>query len=131
MAFQQVDESVVSPSGKICFVTIGATAGFDSLVQAVLDAKFVEALEGHGYKHLVIQHGKDETGVYKTFAEKTRSSQRAAGKLQISGFGFNKIGLGQEMSAVKGDKDGQEGVIISHAGRASDICILDFHGGGD
>lgn len=118
MASKQANESLIKVGGKTCFVTIGATAGFDSLIQAVLDAKFIRALEGHGYTHLVIQHGKDEAGVFKTFADKTQNSQRAASKLEVSGFGFNKFGLGQEMRAVKGDKDGEEGVVISHAGRA-------------
>ena len=124
MASQRVDESLDNPEGKVCFVTIGATAGFDSLIQAVLDADFIRALEGHGYKHLIIQHGKDERGVYKTFAERARKSERAASQLKTTGFGFNKAGLGQEMRAVKADMDRQAGVVISHAGRARNVYIL-------
>lgn len=124
MASQRVNESLDYPEGRVCFVTIGATAGFDSLVQAVLSADFIRALDRHGYKHLVIQHGKDEGGVYKTCAEKARKPESIASQLMITGFGFNKAGLGQEMRAVKADKDRQEGVVISHAGRASDVYIL-------
>ena len=119
MAFKQVNESVEidRTGGKLCFVTIGATAGFDSLIRAVLDKTFIRALEGDGYTDLVIQYGKDEGAVYNKFQEETLNTRRTASGLRITGFGFKKVGLDQEMRAVKGGKDGKEGVVISHAGK--------------
>ena len=99
-------------------MTIGATAGFASLIRAVLHATFIRTLEGYGYTDLVIQYGKDEGGVYRDFQEELRDAPKTAGGLKIIGFGFNNTGLGQEMRAAKGEKDRQEGVVISHAGKS-------------
>ena len=117
MASHQASRPVVKTGGRTCFVTIGATAGFDSLIRAVLDERFVRALEGYGYKHLMIQYGKDEKGIYRSFADSIHICSRPDDGLTISGFGFNRDGLGQEMKAAKGGKDGSEGVVISHAGK--------------
>lgn len=117
MALKQFHESIENHQGKLCFVTIGATAGFDSLIRAVLSETFIQTLEAHSYTDLVVQYGKDENGVYRDFQEVIRDGSKTAGGLRIMGFGFNKVGLGQEMRAVKGGRDGREGVVISHAGR--------------
>ncbi len=118
MASQKANDTVDSSGGKFCFVTIGATAGFDSLVRAVLDAQFIRALEGHGYTDLIIQHGKDEGGIYRSFAGQPQDLKNVDGHLRVTGFDFNKAGLGQEMKGVKGNAQRKEGVVISHAGKA-------------
>ena len=116
MAHEQLHKSVVDKDGKLCFVTIGATAGFDSLIRAVLSETFIHELEAQGYTDLLIQHGNDESGVYRKFQDALRVGSRKIGRLNIRGFSFNVAGLGQEMRAAKGGMDGKEGVVISHAG---------------
>ena len=120
MASKESNESVdINRSdGKFCFVTIGATAGFDSLIRAVLDKTFIHVLESYRYTDLVIQYGKDEGGVYKNFQDKSWETSQATSSVRVTGFGFKNVGLGQEMGAAKGGKNGQEGVVISHAGKS-------------
>ena len=110
-------------SRKVCFVTVGATASFDSLIKATLDPRFLESLKVHDYTELRLQHGNNDG---KKVLEEIKRSKDAMNEgvqnLTISGFDFNKQGLGSDMRAAKGDGDGVEGVVISHAG----IC-LSFH----
>ena len=95
---------------KVCFVTIGATAAFDSLIKATLTPDFLQTIEKNGYTDLRLQYGKDGAAIVKEsgacaalLAEKTSS-------LNVSGFDFNKEGVTNEMKAA------ETGVVISHAG---------------
>ncbi|KAJ9641061.1 N-acetylglucosaminyldiphosphodolichol N-acetylglucosaminyltransferase catalytic subunit alg13 [Coniosporium tulheliwenetii] len=107
---------------KLCFVTIGATASFDSLISACLEPRFLEALAGTGYTHLVVQYGKEGKGLYDRAVSK--SSRVKDLGISITGFDFNRNGLGQEMRAAKGESGGVEGVVISHAGSGSILDAL-------
>ncbi len=101
---------------KVCFVTVGATASFDSLVKATLNPQFLESLKTHDYTDLRLQHGKDGEKVLEEFRRSKGTMGDAAQDLSISGFDFNKQGLGSEMRAAKGEGNDVEGVVISHAG---------------
>lgn len=101
---------------KLCFVTIGATASFDALIQAVLSQPFLEALQRAGYTHLLLQHGVEGERIVKDFKNQLSLGTSQDHGIRIRGFAFNKKGLGEEMRAAKGEKDGAEGVVISHAG---------------
>ena len=101
---------------KLCFVTIGATAGFDSLLKATLSPPFLEALQANGYTDLLLQHGQHGHTTLKAFQDSRSSTSETYNGLQISGFDFNKQGLGHEMRAAKGGGDSVEGVVVSHAG---------------
>ncbi|OCT52918.1 UDP-N-acetylglucosamine transferase subunit alg13 [Cladophialophora carrionii] len=112
-------------SGKRCFVTVGATAPFNSLVRAVLEPVFIKALREAGYSQLQIQYG-DQSG-QDTYRERTQllnEQQEAPDGFEVSGFGFKKEGLGDEMRAVKGLSPETEGMIISHAGSGSILDAL-------
>ena len=102
---------------KVCFVTVGATASFDALIKATLSPPFLEALKTHAYTHLRLQHGKDGQKLLEEFDLANRGVQ----DLSISGFDFNKQGLGSEMRAAKGEDNRLEGVVVSHAGNASPL----------
>lgn len=102
---------------KLCFVTIGATASFDALVQEVLTDRFLEALRDASYSDLLLQHGMEGGKILEDFRRKSTSESRQLHDLNISGFDFNKAGLGQEMRAAKGGNGTTEGVVISHAGK--------------
>ena len=97
-------------SQKVCFVTIGATASFDSLLRAAVHPSFLDALKECGYTDLRLQYGKTGKGILQE-----AKRQKISG-LELTGFDFNKQGLGAEMRAAKGEDGRVEGVVISHAG---------------
>lgn len=101
---------------KVCFVTVGATASFDSLIKATLNPTFLEALKTYHYTELRLQHGKDGQKILEYFMEGYNTSSEGEQDLLVSGFDFNRQGLGSEMRAAKGEDSGVEGVVISHAG---------------
>ena len=95
---------------KICFVTIGATASFDSLLHATISPPFLKALKECDYTDLQLQYGK-----YGESILQEPKSEDLSG-LELTGFDFNKKGLGAEFTAAKCEGNRAEGVIISHAG---------------
>ncbi|KAL8775014.1 MAG: hypothetical protein Q9209_000493 [Squamulea sp. 1 TL-2023] len=107
---------------RVCFVTIGATAAFDQLLQAVLTSQFLRTLQASGYTKLLLQYGKNGYNILKDFESEVAFGEANKHGIDISGFDFNKLGLGQEMWSVKAGEDRAEGVVISHAGSGS---ILD------
>ncbi len=111
-------------SRKVCFVTIGATASFDSLIRATLSSTFLEVLKQYAYTNLCIQHGKDGRTILQELVEQY-SKKTIPHTISISGFDFNMQGLGAEMRAAKGQNHSDEGVVISHAGtRLLSPCSL-------
>lgn len=110
-------------SAKVCFVTIGATTSFDSLIKAALSPPFLQALQTHGYTELCLQHGKEGRAIVDTFMKRADAAGTERHGINISGFDFNKKGLGREMRAAKGGGGGgAEGIVISHAGNATHVC---------
>ena len=109
---------------KTCFVTIGATASFDSLIRATLTPAFISALEASNYTDLRLQHGTDGASILKAFLATNNTNSKGTHNLKISGFDFNKSGLTQEMLAAKGQEGAAEGVVISHAGSGSILHAL-------
>src|SRR5436305_11358994 len=51
-----------SKKSKTCFVTVGATAPFDKLIEAILEPKFLNALHDADYTELLVQHGYEGQG---------------------------------------------------------------------
>ncbi|MCJ1371175.1 N-acetylglucosaminyldiphosphodolichol N-acetylglucosaminyltransferase catalytic subunit alg13 [Loxospora ochrophaea] len=111
-----------TPIKKVCFVTIGATASFDSLIEASLSPSFLKSLKTAGYTDLLLQHGKDGGKVLQAFNSRYSQGSPERYGLHISGFDFNQQGLGAEMRAAKGEGSKAQGAVISHAGTGS---ILD------
>lgn len=107
---------------KLCFMTVGATASFSSLVREVLSVDFLTALQKQRYTHLLVQYGS--LG-YDIFDELKREHGLEEPKEQfgiaIEGFDFNVEGLMEEMIAVRTNPrlNRLEGMIISHAGMIS------------
>ena len=102
---------------KVCFVTIGATAKFDSLIVAVLSPPFLQELQSMAYTDLLIQYGTEGKEIYKEFIDANPIGSEGQYGLKIQGFDFNKQGLGTEFKSVKGDDTIRTtGVVISHAG---------------
>ena len=109
---------------KTCFVTIGATASFDTLIRATLTPSFFSALQSFGYTDLRLQHGTDGASILKDFFAANLDNNGGARNLKITGFDFDKQGLTQEMRAAKGQNGAAEGVVISHAGSGSILAAL-------
>lgn len=101
---------------KVCFVTIGATAAFDELLRAVLDSHFFQALQALGYTSLRLQYGKNGQKILEGSGDLDKLGEASRYGIEVSGFGFNTKGLGQEMWVTKAAEGRAEGVVISHAG---------------
>ncbi|KAL2358507.1 glycosyl transferase [Cryomyces antarcticus] len=110
------------PPQKLCFVTIGATASFNTLVSACFEQPFLDALSSAGYTDLLIQYGAEGRRIFDVFTMEVRVNART--QLNIEGFDFNAKGLAAEMRAVKGEGGREEGVVISHAGSGSILDAL-------
>ncbi|KUL92310.1 hypothetical protein ZTR_02441 [Talaromyces verruculosus] len=112
---------MTTPSRKVCFVTIGATAPFDALLSNVLDQPFLEALKKHEYTTLLIQYGKEGQAIFDTFTKNNPSGSPGRYDLDIQGFSFKSEGLMQEMRSTKANpaQNVVEGMILSHAGSGS------------
>lgn len=107
---------------KVCFITIGATAGFDALIRASLSAPFLCALQSANYTHLTLQHGTSGAEIFSAFTASNAVNSAGRYGLSITGFDFNTHGLGAEMRAAKGSGDSStEGLVISHAGVLSPL----------
>lgn len=107
---------------KRCFVTVGATASFISLIQKVLEPTFLEALRLHNYTELRIQYGKDGKKTFDDYCWLLGDELKQSLGIEITGFDFNKTGLKEEMLAAKriytrSTMAGLEGCVISHAGQ--------------
>ncbi|KAI9758916.1 MAG: hypothetical protein M4579_002727 [Chaenotheca gracillima] len=109
---------------KLCFITIGATAGFDDLISASLDSSFLKALKDANYTDLLIQYGSEGRKLFEKFASSLEADASKSAGLNLRGFDFNKKGLGQEMRAAKGGNGCVEGVVVSHAGSGSILDAL-------
>ena len=118
------DDSTRPPKGKRCFVTIGATAGFNSLVQAALEPQFLRALRDAQYTKLRIQYGEEGEQIFNEKVGTSDSQIEDQYGIEVSGFDFNRSGLEGEMKAAKGSSATTEGTVISHAGSGSILDAL-------
>lgn len=116
----------MTSSHKTCFVTIGATASFSGLIKTVLSGDFFQALESQGYTDLLVQYGQDGEELFNSCVTEAKNTESGS-VLQVHGFALDKAGLRNYMLQARGGKDGQEGVVISHAGMLSGcrvVCIV-------
>ena len=111
----------LSTKSKLCFVTVGATVSFNTLVQAVVSTPFLEALAAEKYTRVRIQYGR--TG-QATFDEslckvKVENHGRIPGDLTIEGIDLvmNSDDMDSELMQILGRDGRAEGMLISHAGR--------------
>lgn len=119
-AMSQQNEAARARSRKTCFVTIGATASFDALIEACLTPAFVKTLAAQRYTHLVIQYGKVGETILDRAVPRSVQGERCAQGVHVSGFDFKQEGLNADMRAAKGraETGDAEGVVVSHAGQS-------------
>ena len=101
---------------KVCFVTVGATASFDSLIRAALSTSFLQALKATNYTDLLLQYGKDGALILEAFDKTYPLGSDRRFVIYFAGFDFKLEGGGKEMQPVMGEWSGVEGVVLSHAG---------------
>ncbi|KAJ2986925.1 hypothetical protein NUW58_g4799 [Xylaria curta] len=109
---------------RTAFVTIGATAGFRSLLQEVVSARFLTTLKSLNYTDLVVQCGPD-----LEYFETIRLDHTQKDAVRITAFSYAPDLSKYFMQASRGDDDNGKrdcGVIISHAGSGSIIEALEF-----
>jgi beta-1,4-N-acetylglucosaminyltransferase len=97
---------------KTAFVTVGATASFNSLVEAALRPSFLRTLAQNRYTRLVIQFGKSEAAFFKNYLY-----NYADLNVHVEGFDFKagdfRDAIRDEVMAADGR---EEGMMIAHAG---------------
>ncbi|EEP75728.1 predicted protein [Uncinocarpus reesii 1704] len=113
---------------KLCFVTVGATASFNSLVREVLSLPFLGALREQHYTHLLLQFGQLGYELFDEFIREHGPDLKEKFGLRIEGFDYNIDGLKKEMMAVKANAGvhRDEGMIISHAGSGTILEAMRF-----
>lgn len=101
---------------KLCFVTVGATASFEKLVQAVLHESFLAELEKHKFTRLLIQYGKGGQHIFDAYRAEYESGNIDHG-VEIGGFEL-RPNMTPYLRMVQDDPTNfQElGMVISHAG---------------
>ena len=115
-----------TPSRKLCFVTVGATAPFDLLIRASVTPSFLQYLASQNYTDLLIQHGKNGDKLLRDLLPEAMFDTSdplvdpwaIIEGIKISRFDFRKEGLQREMLAARGGSLGYRsaGVVICHAG---------------
>ncbi|KAF2468461.1 uncharacterized protein BDR25DRAFT_304904 [Lindgomyces ingoldianus] len=110
---------------KACFVTTGATAPFEALIESVLHPSSIEALQNAGYTHLLVQYGAAK----KLFDDRAKIARQSllehplkTEHLEIGGFDFSLDGLKEQFQLVQCSN----GVVISHAGSGSILAALRY-----
>lgn len=117
-------DSPVSDIGptKLCFVTIGATASFSALIQAVLDPAFLHALAAHGYTDMLVQYGQDGETLFNEAVERLAVAGGNS-NIKLRGFALDLTGVAGHMRRVQAcdtsSPPSMEGVVLSHAGTSS------------
>jgi beta-1,4-N-acetylglucosaminyltransferase len=105
---------------KVCLVTVGATASFDSLVAAALSAAFLQALSEAQYTRLIVQYGDTGQPFFEAHLQKARgdgNGELPAGLL-VEGFGYR---AGDFKEVVRLVREGVGGMLIAHAGLLHEV----------
>lgn len=117
------EERSALPS-KVCFVTIGATASFNTLISHTVSTSFAQSLQSANYTDLIVQYGADGKTLFDARKRAVENEGLCEG-VNITGFPIDRAGLGRYMRMAKtgrgvpGTENGRgaEGVVVSHAGR--------------
>ncbi|KAJ5345003.1 hypothetical protein N7452_003007 [Penicillium brevicompactum] len=106
---------------KLCFVTVGATASFEALLEQVLTSEFLETLADRDYTHLLLQYGKDGEKIYNNFLQSGVSHHG----LTLGGFDFKPSIEPEMVMTTEREKPQQErGLVICHAGSGTVLAGL-------
>ncbi|KAF2840142.1 glycosyltransferase family 1 protein [Patellaria atrata CBS 101060] len=112
-----------SQTKKLCFVTVGATASFDRLIDSVISPKVLKTLKELGYTDVTIQYGDYSKSFFESVVKANSSTISELG-LTITGFDFRSYGLEDDMLDAKGEWGNAEGVVITHGGSGTVLDAL-------
>ncbi|KAG7286337.1 hypothetical protein NEMBOFW57_008646 [Staphylotrichum longicolle] len=99
--------------GRRCFVTVGATAGFRSLLEEVSSAGFLQGLAEHGYTLLDVQCGPDQAAFDDRIAG-LRNEDRHG--VEVRSFAYTSE-MQEYVLACRGEQNVRPaGCVISHGG---------------
>jgi beta-1,4-N-acetylglucosaminyltransferase len=102
---------------KVCFVTVGATAKFDDLIQELLGDDCVNALASVGYSVISLQYGHGKELAERCYTKLLQTFQdHLPGNIVIDAFDFSQVPLTDLMRRAKAEQGREEGMIITHAG---------------
>ncbi|KAK3900438.1 glycosyltransferase [Staphylotrichum tortipilum] len=105
--------TAIPAPGRRCFVTIGATAGFGSLLEEVSSARFFQALAQHDYTVLEVQCGPDLAAFDSRVA---RLSDADKYGVAVRSFSYTDE-MDEHIVACRGEASARPaGCVISHAG---------------
>ena len=112
---------------KLCFVTVGATAPFEQLIEAVLQESFINELAKHKFTRLLIQYGKGGQPIFDAYRAEYEAGNIHHG-IEIGGFDL-RPNLTPYLRMVRDDPGNfQEcGMVISHAGEDPALCSGPTH----
>ncbi|KAH6617299.1 hypothetical protein F5144DRAFT_660337 [Chaetomium tenue] len=99
--------------GRCCFVTVGATAGFRSLLDEVTTAGFFDCLANHGYTFLHIQCGPDLAAVEGRIARLSDEEKRG---ISVLCFRYTDDMTAHIVSCRGQDNVRPAGCVIAHGG---------------
>ncbi|KAM0233664.1 hypothetical protein ACHAPO_006952 [Fusarium lateritium] len=105
---------------RVCLVTVGATAGFKTLIDSVLSASFWQYITSQGFTELHVQCGPDNISARQ---QRALLQHEVPSGLTIDIFDVKRNLMKEEMilcKALEGKR--QLGLVISHAGTGT---ILD------
>ncbi len=123
-ALAQPTTTTFTPApGRRCFVTVGATAGFASLLKEVASVGFIQALARHGYGVLEVQCGPDLAFFNTRVARVTDEERRG---VVVRSFDYTDE-MDKHIIACRGEMDVRPaGCVISHAGGFCDrmFCVV-------
>ncbi|KAF2426472.1 family 28 putative glycosyltransferase [Tothia fuscella] len=101
---------------KAIFITVGATASFDALIQAVLQSTFLHTLARMGYSELFIQYGQGGKELFNRLLEEAQ--EHGPYGIAVEAFEFTQ-NMMQSMRVAKAERGREEGVVLCHAGTGS------------
>lgn len=108
-----VDPDINRPSGRRCFVTVGATAGFRQLLEEILEPEFLKALSVLGFEFMDVQCGPDH-GWFEERVQKMEDRSKYGIKIVAFGLTDNMM---HYMLQCRGERGVRlPGCIIAHAG---------------
>ncbi|KAJ5729891.1 uncharacterized protein N7483_004399 [Penicillium malachiteum] len=120
-------EGTPPPYMKLCVVTIGATAAFNTLISEVMDERFFAKLYQAGFTHIIVQYGKAGKPIFDEFLEKHPFGHPGLHGIGIGGFEL-KPSLHPFFMMAKDrlDKDPPQklGLVICHSGTGTILEAL-------
>ncbi|KAJ5569966.1 family 28 glycosyltransferase [Penicillium hispanicum] len=105
---------------KLCFVTVGATASFEKLLQVVFDESFFRVLASYQYTHLAVQFGVGGQAIWDEFITSNPLGSEGLHGIVAYAFDFKpSLDIYYGLAMWNPLRDQELGLVISHAGTGS------------